>query len=191
MEDKHVRTGNYCAFYVAEPFNASSLAAHATKDFVYYNTLRMWKGADPTFPFSDSHATTYNVRDGSDWETTLKPRLRERLRNSKNVLLFLSTATVNSRAIREEVEYGIHDQKLPFLVVYPDYKTRAELLSNGNLKQSVQDLWSRVPAFRDHMHLVPTLHVPMNKETVTSALRNTEFMFDTKRAPGIRIYPVT
>src|SRR5688572_11466836 len=105
MEDKHVRTGNYCAFYVAEPFNPGPLAAHATKDFVYYNTLRMWKGADSSFPFSDSHATTYNVRDGSDWETTLKPRLRGRLRNSKNVVLFLSTETVNSRAIREEVEY--------------------------------------------------------------------------------------
>ena len=75
----------------------------------------MWKGADSAFPFSDSHATTYNVRDGSDWVTTLKPRLRERLRNSKNVLLFLSTETVNSRAIREEVEYGIQDQKLPFI----------------------------------------------------------------------------
>jgi hypothetical protein len=191
FEEKLVRTGNYCAFYVAEPFNAGPLAAHATKDFVYYNTLRMWKGAEPTFPFSDSHATTYNVRDGSDWETTLKPRLRERLRRSKNVLLFLSTETVNSRAIREEVEYGIEDQKLPFIIVYPDYKTRTEILSNGSLKQSARDLWSKIPALRDHMHLVPTLHVPLHKETIAMALRNTEFMFDTKIGPAVHIYPVT
>ncbi len=26
--------GNYCAFYVAEPFNEGALGAHATKDFV-------------------------------------------------------------------------------------------------------------------------------------------------------------
>lgn len=183
-----MRTGNYSAFYVAEPFNAGPLAAHATKDFVYYNTLRMWKGADPAFPFSDSHATTYNVRDGSDWETTLKPRLRERLRNSKNVLLFLSAETVNSRAIREEIEYGIQVQRLPFIVVYPDYKTRAELLRDGSLKQSVRDLWSKVPAFRDHMDQVPTLHVPLHKETVTWALRAKEFMFETKIDPCIRRY---
>ena len=70
------RNGNYTAFYVAEPFHPSSLGANATKDFQYYNTLRMWKGADATFPFVDSHDKTYSVRDGSDWEYTLKPRLR-------------------------------------------------------------------------------------------------------------------
>lgn len=191
LEDNRMRTGNYCAFYVAEPFNASSLGAHATKDFVYYNTLRMWKGADASFPFSDSHATTYNVRDGSDWEMTLKPRLRERLRNSKNVVLFLSAATVNSKAIREEVEYGIQDQQLPFIVIYPDYKTRNELLSNGNLKQSVKDLWSIVPAFRGHMNNVPTLHIPLHKETVASALSNAGFMFNSKIAADIYRYPAT
>lgn len=97
------RNGNYTAFYVAEPFNSSSLGAHASRDFCYYNLLRTWKGADPSFPFNDSHEKTYNVRDGSDWELTLKPRLRERLRSSKNIVLILSSNTVNSRALREEV----------------------------------------------------------------------------------------
>ena len=31
------RNGNYVAFYVVEPFNASALGAHATKDFYYYD----------------------------------------------------------------------------------------------------------------------------------------------------------
>lgn len=48
---------------------------------------------DSTFPFIDSHDKNYNVRDGSDWETTLKPRLRNRLNNSKNIILFLSSIT--------------------------------------------------------------------------------------------------
>ena len=102
------RNGNYAAFYVTEPFGESNLGAHATKDFVYYNLLRTWKGQDRTFPFIDSHNKNYNVRDGSDWERTLKPRIRERLRNSKNIVLFLSTITKNSRALREEVDYGIN-----------------------------------------------------------------------------------
>jgi hypothetical protein len=65
------RTGNYTAFYVAEPFHESNLGAFATKDFVTYSQLRAWKGLDSSFPFVDSHEKNYNVRDGSDWEATL------------------------------------------------------------------------------------------------------------------------
>ena len=85
------RTGNYCAFYVAEPFNQYNLGANAAKDFCYYNLLKAWKTADSSFPFVDSHNKTYSVRDGSDWEQTLKPRLHERLNASANVVLFLSS----------------------------------------------------------------------------------------------------
>src|SRR5690242_3579759 len=107
------RNGNYCAFYVAEPFNPSTLGAHASRDFCFYNLLRSWKGSDAAFPFIDSHDKTYNVRDDSSWELTLKPRLHERLRLSKNVVLFLSASTINSRALREEIDYGINNQGLP------------------------------------------------------------------------------
>jgi hypothetical protein len=177
------RSGNYAAFYVAEPFNPTSLGAHATRDFCYYNTLRMWKGADASFPFTDSHAMTYSVRDGSDWDTTLKPRLRERLRASKNIVLILSSTTANSRAIREEIDYGINDQGLPVIVIYPEYDSKESLVANGSLKQSVRNLWDRLPVFRDSMGKVPTLHVPMAKTLITQALQNTEFMLATKRAP--------
>ena len=40
------RTANYAAFYVSEPFSESNLGANATPDFLYYNQLRAWKGAD-------------------------------------------------------------------------------------------------------------------------------------------------
>ena len=178
------RSGNYTAFYVAEPFNPSSLGAHATKDFYYYNTLRMWKGAEASFPFTDSHAMTYSVRDGSDWETTLKPRLRERLRASKNVVLILSSATTNSRALREEIDYGINDQGLPVIVIYPEYDSKESLLANGSIKQSVKTLWDKLPVFRDSMSEVPTLHVPMAKTLITQALKDTNFMLATKCASG-------
>ena len=102
------RNGNYAAFYVAEPFSSTALGAHATPDFVYYNQLKMWKGKDDSFPFVDSHDKTYSVRDGSDWESTLKPRLRERLRASKNMVLFLSKSTQASKALIEEIDYGIY-----------------------------------------------------------------------------------
>ena len=45
------RNGNYCAFYVDEPFNQNNLGASSTPDFVTYNLLRAWKGEDSSFPF--------------------------------------------------------------------------------------------------------------------------------------------
>jgi hypothetical protein len=120
---------NYSAFYVSEPFSESSLGANATKDFCYYNMLKAWKGSDSTFPFNNAHETTYNVRDNSDWELTLKPRLRTRLRNSKNIILFLSSNTANSKALREEIEYGINELKLPIIVIYPEFSTKEDLLT--------------------------------------------------------------
>ena len=183
-----VATGTYCAFYVGSPFNPSALGAHATKDFCYYNLLKSWKGADSTFPFSDEHASNYNVRDGSDWERTLKPRLRERLRSSKKIVLFLSSVTANSQALREEIDYGINWQGLPVIVVYPDYKEKSELLSYKELKSSVRNLWDKLPKFRDSMSEVPTLHVPMKKALIRSALLNTDFNFATKTSPGVYFY---
>ncbi|MGD1448263.1 TIR domain-containing protein [Vibrio harveyi] len=183
------RNGNYSAFYVAEPFNSSSLGAHATEDFCYYNLLRAWKGKDPSFPFNDSHDKTYNVRDDSDWYLTLRPRLRERLRSSKNIVLFLSSKTVNSRALREEIDYGINDQGLPVIVVYPAYDTKDSMLSTtGALKQSVKNLWDNLPIFRDSMNKVPTLHIPCNKETIESALADKDLMVASKMDSGIYWY---
>jgi hypothetical protein len=182
------RNGNYAAFYVAEPFHPSPLGANATKDFCYYNTLRMWKGSDASFPFNDSHDKTYNVRDGSNWDLTLKPRLRERLRKSKNIVLFLSSITTSSRALREEIDYGINDQGLPVIVIYPEYSTKESLLDSGMLKQVVKDLWGKLPVFRDSMSNVPTLHVPMNKELIKASLQDGGFMVGGKKDPGIYRY---
>jgi hypothetical protein len=182
------RNGNYTAFYVAEPFNDSTLGAHATKDFCYYNILRAWKGADPSFPFNDSHDKTYNVRDNSDWETTLKPRLRERLRNSKNIILFISSNTKNSKALQEEIDYGINDQALPVIVIYPEYDTKESLLMDGSLKQSVRNLWNNLPIFMDSLKNVPTIHVPLNKKVIENSLRDDDFMIATKATPKIFHY---
>lgn len=183
-----IRNGNYTAFYVTEPFNPSALKANATKDFQYYNLLKAWKGNDSKFPFVDSHSKNYNVRDDSDWEATLKPRLRERIRVSKNIILFLSSITKNSRALREEIDYGINDQGLPIIVVYPEYDSKDSLLSGGKLKKEVKDLWDNLPIFKSSMVHVPTLHVPMKKEMIKDALENVNFMFSSKREADYYYY---
>ena len=185
------RNGNYSAFYVAEPFKESNLGAHATKDFRYYNLLRAWKGNDSSFPFIDSHNKNYNVRDGSDWEGTLKPRIRERLRKSKNLVLFLSSITKNSRALREEVDYGINSKGLPVIVVYPEFSEKSDIIvcESKKVRKKVEDLWDKLPKFRDSMNNVPTLHVPNKKQLIRKALGNGKFKVQTKGEAGVFFYP--
>ena len=184
------RNGNYSAFYVKEPFNQNNLGAHATKDFVYYNILRAWKSADSSFPFIDSHDKNYNVRDDSDWEKTLKPRIRERIRNSKNTILFLSSITKNSRALREEIDYGINMQGLPIIVVYPDYSEKSDIIncSSEKITQKIHNLWDNLPVFRNSMKKVPTFHVPNKKSLIKTALNDKRFMVSTKGDPDIYFY---
>lgn len=172
------RTANYTAFYVAEPFSSSNLGAYASPDFLYYNQLRSWKGADSAFPFVDAHEKTYNVRDGSEWET-LKRRLHDRLNVSKNIVLFLSGNTKNSRALREELDYGINVKGLPVIVIYPDYNDKADIATPTGIRKQIKDLWDKLPVFRDNMSKVATLHVPYNKSLITSALKDADFKVQT------------
>lgn len=178
------RNGNYCAFYVSEPFNASALGANATRDFNYYNLLKAWKALDASYPFNDSHAKTYNVRDGSNWEATLKPRLRERLQCSKNIVLILSSKTIESRAVKEEIEYGIESQGLPIIVIYPEYSEKSYLVANGELRSEIKKLWDKLPAFKALKSKVPVLHVPMKKEVIRDALGRSDFTLAGKSGAG-------
>ena len=185
------RNGNYSAFYVAEPFSESNLGAHATKDFVYYNLLRAWKANEASFPFIDSHEKNYNVRDGSEWEKTLKPRIHERLRNSKNLVLFLSSITTNSRALREEVDYGINSMGLPVIVVYPDFTEKSDIIicDTETIRQKIKNLWDKLPTFRNSMKNVPTLHVPKDKSLIKKALQDEDLKVQTKADPKVFFYP--
>lgn len=184
------RNGNYAAFYVDEPFSQNNLGANSTKDFVSYNLLKAWKGDDNSFPFIDSHNKNYNVRDGSDWEKTLKPRIHDRLNNSKNIILFLSSITKNSRAVREEINFGVGTSGLPVIVVYPEYSEKSDIIncSSNTIKQKIKNLWDKVPAFRDSMGDIPTIHIPNKKSLIRSALNDNDYMINTKSKPGIHFY---
>ena len=181
------RTANYSAFYVKTPFDASNLGAYTTPDFVYYNQLRAWKGADSSFPFVDAHAKTYNVRDDSSWDT-LKKRLHERLDVSKNIVLFLSANTKNSQALREEIDYGINTKGLPVIVVYPDFNNKSDICGTNGLKKQVTDLWDKLPIFRDSMSNVAIIHVPYKESLIESALSDSDFKVQTMTKAGNYYY---
>ena len=179
---------SYSAFYVAEPFSTSNLSAYATRDFIYYNMLKAWKSEDSSFPFYDAHGTTYSVRDSSDWDLTLKPRLHQRLQNSKNIILFLSSCTKQSRALKEEIVYGVGELGLPVIVVYPEYKNKESIAEKGHIKQVIRDLWDNIPTFHDLMGTVPTIHLPMSKVLLTKALKDPDFTIQNKDKNGRWFY---
>lgn len=185
------KINNYTAFYVSEPFNENNLGASSTKDFSSYSLLKAWKGKDSSYPFKDSHDKTYNVRDGSDWERTLKPRLRERLSHSKNIILFLSSATKSSKALKEEIDYGVNTLGLPVIIVYPEYSEKNEIINcdSGNFKQHILNLWDNIPILRNSMESVPTLHIPYKKEYIRLALNDKDFMYNTKGENNTYHYP--
>ena len=179
------RNANYTAFYVAEPFSENNLGAFQKPDFCNYQLLKSWKAKDSNFPFNDAHAKTYNVRDGSSWENTLKPRLRERLRNSKNIILILSSSTKSSRALTEEMEYGIGTLGLPVIVTYPEIDA---CKFNDCIPDEAQDLWCNLKAFDDLMFDVPTIHIPFKKQALQKALLDPDFMVQSKKSLGIYYY---
>lgn len=172
------RNGNYAAFYVDENQIDSNFGLDRAKDYCYYKTLNNWKDHDWTFPFIDSHEKTYNVRDSSDWETTLKPRLHERLCNSKNIILFLSNITRQSKALREEIIYGIEVLELPVIVVYPEL---IFVSYDNQIAYTARDLWDNLPAFKSRICDVPTAHVPFDKERIRKTLEDPRFSVTSKR----------
>lgn len=178
------RTANYSAFYVKEPFDPSNLGANATPDFRYYRMLQAWKGKYNSFYFVDAHGKTYNVRDGSKWPT-LQNRLHERLSVSKNIVLFLSFNTKRSQALTEEMEYGILTKGLPVIVVYPELDCYNYFTL---FKEQISSLWDRLPAFRNNMDQVATLHIPFKLEFVQQALNDDRFAVRTMAEPGRYYY---
>jgi len=174
------RIYNYTAFYVDTPFSESNLGARATHDFCYYNTLKLWKATEATFPFLDAHEKTYNVRDDSSWDT-LKKRLHERLNLSKNIVLVFSSITKNSRALREEIEYGVGVLGLPVIVIYSELEN-TDIATNGKLNtEALRPYWNKLPAFRDLVDSVPTFHVPCKKAYISSALKDPDVTIQHKK----------
>ena len=118
----------------------------------------------------------------------LKKRLHERLDASKNIVLFLSSNTKNSQALREEIDYGINTKGLPVIVIYPDFKEKSDIWGTNGMKKQVTDLWDNLPIFRDSMSEVATLHVPYKKTLITSALKDSDFKVQTMTTAGAYHY---
>ena len=98
----------------------------------------------------------------------------------KNIILILSSVTQNSRALREEIDYGINTCGLPVIVVYPEFKEKEDIAKDNRITQKVKNMWKKLPVFRNSLDKVPTIHVPYKKDLIKKALEDSDFMVNTK-----------
>lgn len=152
------RSGTYIAF------DGLGQTDPTKSDFKYYATIQAWaKNNSIDFKYVDSHDKTCAVRDTSLKET-LKARIRERLSNSKNVVVILSSQTRKSGSMLSyEIEQAVDSHKLPLIIAYVDY----------NIVASVDQLsgyWPNALSSQIGNSVVRAIHIPFTKDAILDAI---------------------
>lgn len=152
------RNGTYMAFDGLGQVNPT------LSDFKYYATIQGWTAhRHIDFRFVNSHDKTYAVRDTSSPET-LKSRIRERLANSKNIVVILSSQTRKSGSMLSyEIEQAVDRYHLPLIITYVDYRIIAEpfLLSS---------YWPDALNTRISNNTAQAIHIPFGKNSLLDAI---------------------
>ena len=152
------RSGTYIAFDGLGQTNPT------LSDFKYYATMQAWashKNID--FKYVDSHDKTCAVRDTS-LRTTLESRIRERLANSKNVVVILSGDTRKSGSmLTYEIEQAVDRYNLPLIVTYVDYK----IIANPG---QLSSYWPNALSTRISNQTAKAIHIPFIKDALLDAI---------------------
>ncbi len=152
------RNGTYVAF------DGNDTTDPTKSDMKYYGILQSWNSnKNIEFNFSDSHKKTYQVKDSSSINT-LKSRLLDRMKNSKNMLIIISDDTNWNRGMLNfEIEKAVDYYKLPLIIAYTKFnKIRdAKLLS---------DKWPKALKERIDNESAKCIHVPFRKEPILDAI---------------------
>lgn len=111
------RNGTYIAFH------ANGTTQPTESDIKYYNLLKAWHvRSDNNFFFVNSHEKTSAIRDSSKRET-LERALKERLANSKNMILIIGRTTKQDTDwVPFEIRYAIDQCRIPIIAAYTDYE---------------------------------------------------------------------
>lgn len=168
------RNGTYVAFH------AQGTNIPIDTDMKYYNLLKAWTAkTDDDFSMINSHDKTAAVRDSSLKET-LEKRLKERLRNSKHLLLIIGKTTkYDTDWVPFEIEYAVDECDLPIIAVYPDF----EYIQNVN---SHSEEWPKALKDRIEKNSVRVIHIPFKKEPIKDAI--SQFNHNNKPTTAVSYY---
>jgi len=160
------RNGIYIAF-------AAEGQTDPTKsDIKYYNIMKGWKSMEgKDFTFTNSHDKVSAVRDTSK-EETIKTSLRERLKNSKSMLLLVGNKTKDDDDfVPYEIKYAIDSCQIPIVVCYVNYSFRI----TNSIPDSLKKLWPSVLKERIDSEKVRTIHIPFKEKIILKAISKFDF----------------
>jgi hypothetical protein len=152
------RNGTYVAFH------AGGTTDPTASDIKYYNIMKAWDANDSiAFTFSNSHDKTSAVRDSSMYPTLIT-KLKQRLNNSKNIVLIITSLTKkDTDGVPFEVRYGVDRCSLPIIAAYPGYNMIQKPAALSNL-------WPIALKTRIEKSLVDVIHIPFAKNSVFDAI---------------------
>ncbi len=152
------RNGTYVAF------DGNDTTDPTKSDMKYYGLLQSWNtNKNIEFSFSDSHKKTYQVSDNSQIET-LKSRLQERMRNSKNMLIIISEDTNWNRGMLNfEIEKAVDYYDIPLIIAYAKYNKIRDV-------DALSEKWPKALKERIDNGKAKCIHIPFKKEPILDAI---------------------
>lgn len=158
MNEIAYRNGTYVAF------DGLGETDPTKSDFRYYATIQAWaNNKNIEFNFVNSHEKTYAVKDTS-LKATLEARIRERLANSKNVIVILSNDTRSCGSMLSyEIEQAVDNYKLPLIITYVDHV----IVSAPNV---LKEYWPFVLKVRIDNNMAKAIHIPFIKGALLDAI---------------------
>lgn len=152
------RNGTYIAFH-AEGSNDPTAS-----DIKYYRMMLAWHANENSnFSFYNSHEKVPAVRDTSQ-DATIKRSLRERLDNSKNMVLIIGQRTrFDTDFVPYEIAYAVDRCGIPIIATYPGQG----IIRNPN---ALSSLWPKALADRIANGSAGVIHLPFNQKTIEDAI---------------------
>lgn len=152
------RSGTYIAFH------AEGSPDPTASDIKYYRALKMWHANDKIeFKFVNSHEKVATVRDTSQ-AATIKRSLRERLDNSKNMVLIIGQRTrFDTDFVPYEIAYAVDTCRIPIIAAYPGQ-------SIIRAPNALRPLWPEALRARIDNGSASVIHVPFKQRAIDDAI---------------------
>lgn len=146
--------------------NKTYVCFDADTDILYYRLMTAWKENDKIeFDFHNAHEIN-NIRDGSS-EATIKAKLRERLKDTKVLVVLIGENTKSLyKYVRWEIEWAI-EKDVPIIAV------------NLNKKKVMDDKLCP-PLLKSEL----AIHIPFGQKIMDYALNNWPAGFASHKAKG-------
>lgn len=153
------RNGTYIAF------DGLGETDPTKSDFKYFSLIKAWTANENMeFTYIDSHEKTCAVKDSSSL-VTLKNRIQERLRKSKQMLVILSPDTrCSGSMLSYEIEQAVDVYHLPLIIVYTGIKQ-----TNGRF---LSERWPHALRVRiRETRSARAIHIPYLQQPIQWALK--------------------